>query len=237
MDSVMVLGESSRADQLGHWPSTRRVDVIPHGDETALATAPPPLPGANDPLVVFFGSLTRYKGIDLLLAAHRIVLTEVPAARLLVAGAPLPDLDLDGLRRSVIDLPSVTFQVGYVPIEDIARLVGSARVVAAPYRRSNASGVVRLAQTLSRPVVVTAVGDLAETVDDGETGYVVPAEDPGALAAALVRLLRDPELADRMGVEGERRLMATASWARVADRVASLYSQLASSRRRGPGST
>jgi glycosyltransferase involved in cell wall biosynthesis len=231
MDSVLVLGRASRDDQHAHWPSTRRVDVVPHGDETALVQASPPPPSANEPTVTFFGSLTRYKGIDVLLAAHERILQTTPGARLVIAGAPMPDLDVGELRRAVSALPGAELHEGYVPIEEVGTLVGEARVVVAPYRRSNASGVVRLAQTLGRPVVVTDVGDLAETVSDGETGFVVPPEDPEALATAVGRVLADPELADRLGAEGERRLRATASWPVVATQVVNVYRSLLSDRK------
>lgn len=235
MDAVIVLGPSSRQDLMTAWPHTRRVEVIPHGDETALVRGEPPWPSQCEPLAVFFGSLSTYKGLDVLLDAHAIVLETLPAARLLIAGPLIPDLDDVELRRRSAALPGVTLQVGYVPIKEVGPLVGSARVVVAPYRRSNASGVVRLAQTLGRPVVVTDVGDLAESVDDGETGLIVAAEDPASLAQAMIRLLEDGTLADRMGKEARSRLLATAAWPLVAQRLSDIYEQLLNSREGAPG--
>lgn len=234
MDTVIVLGQSSRRDLLTAWPRTRRVEVIPHGDETALVHGEPDRPGECEPLAVFFGSLSTYKGLDVLLDAHAMVLDMLPAARLLIAGPLIPDLDEVELRRRAAALHGVTLQVGYVPINEVAPLVGSARVVVAPYRRSNASGVVRLAQTLGRPVVVTDVGDLADSVDDGATGFVVAAEDPASLAQAMRRLLDDGALADQMGNEGRKRLLATASWPIVAQRVSGIYLQLLSRQEGAP---
>ncbi|MDQ6839902.1 MAG: glycosyltransferase family 4 protein, partial [Actinomycetota bacterium] len=212
-----------------------RVEVIPHGDESALVRGEPVRPSQCEPLAVFFGSLSRYKGLDVLLDAHARVLDTLPGARLLIAGSLIPDLDVVELRRRCAALSGVTLQVGYVPIDDVAALVGSARVIVAPYRRSNASGVVRLAQTLGRPVVVTDVGDLSESVDDGETGLVVAVEDSASLAQAMVRILDDGTLADRMGKEGRQRLLATASWPLVAQRVSDIYGQLLGRRERAVG--
>ncbi|MDQ2724571.1 MAG: glycosyltransferase family 4 protein [Actinomycetota bacterium] len=226
MDTVIVLGESSRRDQLLRWPHTARVDVISHGDEEVLVAGPLPPPSASPPQSVFFGILTGYKGLDALMDAHALVVARLPSARLLIAGATMPDLDVERLQARAASIPGVSLRLGYVPIPEVAALMGSARLVVAPYRRSNASGIVRLAQTAGRPVVVTAVGDLADSVDDGETGFVVPPGDVSALAAAMLPLLTDIALADRMGAEGRRRLQATAAWPLVGRQLTAIYGEL-----------
>ena len=70
--------------------------------------------------------------------------------------------------------------------------------------------------TMARAVVASDVGDLPSVVVDGETGLTVPAGDPHALAQALARILDDPELAERLGREGHRRLLENSSWDAVA---------------------
>ncbi|HET9075978.1 MAG TPA: glycosyltransferase family 4 protein [Acidimicrobiales bacterium] len=223
MDLLLVLGESSRTDLLATWPGVSRVEVIPFGDLGVLAHGDPVDPGDCPEQVVFFGSLTGYKGLDLLLDAFAAVRAQRPAATLKIAGPVVGDLDVKDLARRARAIDGVQFLPGYVPAEDVPGLVGGARLLAAPYRRSNASAVVRLAQTFGRPVVVTDVGDLAESVDDGVTGLVVAPEDTTALASAMVRLLSDPGEASRMGAEGRRRLMEESSWEVVAGRLDALY--------------
>ena len=92
-------------------------------------------------------------------------------------------------------------------------------MVVIPYRRATQSGVVHLAYTFERPVVATAVGDIPAVVLDGETGILVPPEDPDALARGLVTLLTDADRAERMGVAGAKWLAAESSWAQVAAAV------------------
>jgi len=226
MDSILVLGDDSRRQLLEAWTGVRRVDTIPHGDESALVRRPVP-PLSELPLrVVSFGSLTNYKGLDLLVEAFATVRRELPTSELLIAGPLVGDLDLEALRRQADAVGGVDIRVGYVPIDEVVDVVGSSRVVAAPYRRSNASGVVRLAHTMGRPVVVTDVGDLGASVVPEITGLVVPPENPSALADALIRLLKDPVAADRMGQEGRRRLLAEASWPVVAQRASTIYQEL-----------
>lgn len=229
MDTVLVLGHTSRDDLIRTWPGLSRCDVVAHGDEGALGSVEHlPRPSACPPRALLFGTLTRYKGIDLLLDAWPMVREVVTNAQLVIAGGPVGDLDLRDLRRRAAQSEGVSLRVGYLPIPAIAPLVGSARLFVAPYHRSNASGTVRLAQTLGRPVIVTDVGDLAESVVDGQSGLVIPPNDPHALAHGLIRLLQDPALADRLGEAGRSHLMATASWSLVAADVERIYQELLS---------
>jgi glycosyltransferase involved in cell wall biosynthesis len=75
------------------------------------------------------------------------------------------------------------------------------------------------------PVVATRVGGVPEVIEDGQEGFLVPPGNPGALAAALSRLLQDPGLAQRMGDAGQRRAQAEFSFERLVERLEGLYSQ------------
>jgi glycosyltransferase involved in cell wall biosynthesis len=82
------------------------------------------------------------------------------------------------------------------------------------------------AMACGRPVVGSDVGGISFTIVDGETGFLVPAKDPAALAARLDRLLRDADLRERMGRAGRMRVEREFTWERVALRTASLYNRL-----------
>jgi glycosyltransferase involved in cell wall biosynthesis len=112
---------------------------------------------------------------------------------------------------------NVDARPGYVAIEDVAPLFDSARVVATPYIRATQSGVAHLAYTFGRPVVASAVGDLPDVIQDDVTGLLVEPEDVEGLAVAIVKLLRDPALAARLGAAGERSV--DDAWAVAAERV------------------
>lgn len=223
LDAVMVLGAQTEADMRAARPQVRQIHVIPHGDEGVFLDGPPSGAGDTEPVVLFFGTMQAYKGLDVLLDAFRTVRQECPGARLVIAGAPSGDTDLAELRRSADEIGGVEIRAGYVPLPEVAELFQAARVVAAPYRYANASGVVELSRTFARPVVASAVGDLPAVVEDGVTGLVVPPGDPAAVAEALLRLLADASLAERMGEAGRARSVERASWATVAARVEDVY--------------
>lgn len=227
MDVVLVLGESARRDLLETFPALPRVEVIPHGNEGIFRTGDL-RPASSAPLrILFFGTLARYKGLDVLLDAFAQVRAALPAAELMIAGA-VADVDLPALRSRAAGIGGVDLRVGYVTSRAVAELVQDARVVVAPYVLANQSGVIHLAQTFARPVVASDVGDLGAAVEHGRTGLLVPPRDPAALGAALCRLLREPETADRMGQAGLARSETEASWQQVTEQVLAIYFRLLS---------
>lgn len=223
MDDVLVLGEASRVDLLTTWPGVQRVQVVPHGDEGVFRQGDPGLPSGCGPTVLFFGNLAGYKGLDVLLPAFALVRQQLPSAQLIVAGATVGDVDVPALRAQARAIGGVDLQVGYVPVQAVAPLFTRARVVVAPYRYANGSGVVSLAQTFGRPVVASDVGDLPAAVQHELTGLLVPVEDPHRLAAALLRVLQDDVLADRLGSAGESAIQERGSWRVVAGRLEEVY--------------
>src|SRR5215218_6243420 len=179
---VLVHGERSREELQRACPAAR-VAIIPHGDERILAPSPPP--AADEERILFFGDWRRAKGLHVLMSAFERTEAVRPAARMTIAGTPLPDGDPDRVRRWAATRPDrVELIDRYVPIDDLAALFGRARVVAAPYLAGSQSGVVHLAMMMQRAVVASDAGELATTVVDGVSGRVVPAGDAGALAAA-----------------------------------------------------
>ncbi|MEQ6901078.1 glycosyltransferase family 4 protein [Nocardioides sp. YIM 152588] len=220
LDVAFVLGERTRSAVLDHWRPRCPVVVIPHGDEAALAggTAPVRPAASTAPVALFFGTWTTYKGIDVLLDAWALVRDELPEARLVLAGAVGADVDRAALLARAQGIGGVSPRPGYVAVEDVPGTVGEARVVVTPYVRASQSGVAHLAYTFGRPVVGTTVGDLPEAIRDGVTGLLVPPSDPPALADAMVRLLLDPDLAQRLGDAGHDHVQQ--SWAVAAERVA-----------------
>lgn len=220
IDVAYVLGESARRTLLELWPIRAEVHVIPHGDEGILLSSPVCGAADTDPVVLAFGTITAYKGIDTLCQAWPLVLADVADAQLVIAGALGADVDEAALRRATGQLRGVELRTGYVPTAEVAGYFTRARCVVLPYKRSSQSGVAHLAHTMSRPVVATRVGDIPDAVIDGITGLLVEPDCPGALARALVTLLRDPLMADRLGTQGAGRLRDGASWDDVAARLA-----------------
>lgn len=151
--------------------------------------------GANGRVLLFFGFVRHYKGLDILIEALPRI-RERRDATLLVAGEFWRDRDeyLQRIEKLGLD-GCVLVHDRYIRNEEISLYFAAADVVVLPYRSATGTGVVPLAYSFGVPVVAGAVGCLPEVVRDGETGFLVPPENPEALAGAVVRCLEEETLA------------------------------------------
>ncbi|EHB55961.1 glycosyl transferase group 1 [Mycolicibacterium rhodesiae JS60] len=216
LDVAFTLGPRTRELAVQHWEPRCPVYLIPHGPEPGLRGPDIRVVPVTEtePVALFFGVWTKYKGIDVLLDAFALVRRELPEARLVLAGTVGADLDIDHVLERAREVGNVDARSGYVPIDEVAPLLNSARVVVTPYIRATQSGVAHLAYTFGRPVVATATGDLPESVRDGVTGLLVEPGNSAELANAMLKLLADPRLAAQLGESGERSVAG--AWAAAA---------------------
>jgi starch synthase len=164
----------------------------------------------RDPVVLFVGGEWHRKGGDLLLDAFRQVHSRMPEVRLQIVGASeVPEGE-----------PGVEVLGRIGDRERLADLYRRAAVFCLPSRFEPYGLVVAEAMAYGLPCVVTRVGALDEVVMDGETGLVVPPDNPAALAGAFAQLLEDPALAERFGRAGRERVERYLNWDAVVDRMA-----------------
>ncbi|HVS14502.1 MAG TPA: glycosyltransferase family 4 protein [Thermoanaerobaculia bacterium] len=238
---VFAHGEDTRRRLIAmHGLDPRRVVAIPHGNELLFAELADPTRtspslreelglGVEEPVVLLFGTLARYKGVDLALEAHARLLRRCPDARLVVVGFPLAGFDVEEHRRLAQRLgvgDATRLVPRYVPSEEVAAWMELAAVALFPYRDVSQSGALQVALSFGVPTVATAVGGLSEAVRQGVTGLLVPPADPEALAAALEALLTDRELASRLGSRAAAESRSRYGWDRVAARVLDAYDGL-----------
>jgi glycosyltransferase involved in cell wall biosynthesis len=229
LDVAFVLGPRTRDLAVTYWQPRCPVYVIPHGSDPGVRGGRSVRPVAEtDPVVLFFGVWSKYKGIEVLLDAFSLVRAELPESRMVLAGDAGADIDVETVLKRASQIGNVDARPGYVPIDDVAPLFDSARVVATPYIRATQSGVAHLAFTFGRPVVATAVGDLPEVIQNDVTGLLVEPDDAEGLANAIVKLLSNPALAARLGAAGEKSV--DDAWATAADRVSNALAQAARAR-------
>jgi glycosyltransferase involved in cell wall biosynthesis len=144
--------------------------------------------------------IQRIKGQDLLLEAAPRVLAAVPEAFFVICGYSQLAEDYRGELDAIVARHGIADRVrilGYPgPIGDVWSLV---EVHAHPTRLDSSPLALMEGMSLGRPAVTTPIGGIPEIVADGETGLLVPPERPDRLAEALIRLLREPALAARLG--------------------------------------
>jgi glycosyltransferase involved in cell wall biosynthesis len=188
--------------------------VFPTYTDLSLFTSRPVEPLPDRPTALFVGVLERYKNVDGLAAAWRVVAERVPDARLVVIGrGPLWPL----VERLAADLRGRVEHVKALPPDEVARRLDEATVLVLPSRYEGLGRVVIEAFARGRGVVASRAGGVLDLVEDGVQGLLVDQEDTPGLADALVRVLTDPELAGRLGAAASARF---ATWNQSADEFA-----------------
>jgi glycosyltransferase involved in cell wall biosynthesis len=191
-DSFIVQSASVLSDLRALRPDAR-VRLVPH---PVYEIFPPPVPKAearhrlgirDSRVILFFGYIRDYKGLRYLLEAMPEI-RDCGSVRLVVCGefyeGRARTLDLIG-RMKIED--SVTLHDQFIPNDRVGDYFCAADAVVLPYVSATQSGIVQIAYFYDRPVIATTVGGLPETVLDGRTGYLVPPENPKALAGAVLR--------------------------------------------------
>ena len=163
---------------------------------------------SSAPVLLFFGYVRHYKGLDIMLRAMPAILLREPSLRLVVAGHFYEDVSF--YRRLVDHFGlggNVDLYPGYVSTERSALYFAAADAAVLPYRSATQSGVVQLAYGHGRPVIVTPVGALPEMVRPGETGWVAGDASPEGLADAVGEFLdsRERLASMRPAIEAFRR--------------------------------
>jgi glycosyltransferase involved in cell wall biosynthesis len=228
MDAVIVHSEHGAGrlrDELGL--DGERIRVIPHGAFDYLTRLeeeqplPPELAAVEGPVVLFFGLLRPYKGLDVLLEAFR----EVEGAELWIVG--MPRMPVEPLREAAARCrATVRFVPRFVTDPEIPAFFRRADLVVLPYREIDQSGVLYTSLAFGKPMVMSAVGGFVEVAEEHGAGRLVPPGDPQALAAALTGLLGDDAERARLAGAAAAAAAGPYSWDRVAERTMGLYREL-----------
>jgi glycosyltransferase involved in cell wall biosynthesis len=203
-----------------------RVRTIHHGafdyltrlrDERPL---PAELEGAEGPVILFFGLLRPYKGLDVLLDAFR----RIDDAELWIVGNPRMDLAplRDAAKRAS---GTVRFLERFIDEGEIPPIFRRADLVALPYLDAEHSGVLYTGLAFGKAMVVSEVGGFPEVAAHG-AARLVPPGDPEALAAALGDLVGDEGARSKLSEAAARAAAGPYSWDEAARRTLDLYREL-----------
>jgi glycosyltransferase involved in cell wall biosynthesis len=222
-DAVVVHSEHGRArltHELGM--GADRVHVIPHGVFAHLADVPPQPGGrapfhTEQPVVLCFGLMRPYKGLDVLLDAWR----GIEDAELWIAG--MPRMDISSLRASAP--PNVRFVPRFITDSELPAYFQRADLVVLPYREIDQSGVLFTALAFGKPLLLSDVGGFPEVAATG-AARTVPAGDPATLHESLGELLSDPAALAAMGERARAAADGTYAWDTIARQTLDLYESL-----------
>lgn len=224
----------------GHFMPPERIRVLVPGVDPALYH--PDISGApvraklglapEVPLVGLIARFQHVKGHDIFQAMARQVLAALPEARFVVAGENVFGVARDeAYKQQILSAahsdPVLRERLTYLGFwQDAREVIAAADVIVCPSRFESLGMVHLESMALGRPVVSMNNGGPAETVIEGQTGYLVPPEAPAALAERVLMLLRDPALRARMGAAGRAHVLAHFTAAGYAAQFAQLVENL-----------
>jgi len=232
--AVIAVSEGMRADVLSNYPAVdpAKVHVVYNGIDAEQYSPDPATDvlerygvDTSKPSVVFVGRITRQKGVPVLLRAAAHLDPEVQLV--LCAGAPdTPELgaEVAGLVEELRKTRAgVIWLSGMLSKREVIQLLSHSTLFACP-SVYEPLGIVNLeAMACGTAVVASKVGGIPEVVADGETGLLVPPDDPEALAESINALTRDRDRAKAMGTAGRERAQSQFDWGKIAQQTAELY--------------
>jgi glycosyltransferase involved in cell wall biosynthesis len=232
MDAVVAHSEHGAArlrEEVGL--PAERVRAIPHGSFDYLTRLPeekplpPELEGAEGPVILSFGLLRPYKGLENLLEAF----SEVPGAELWIVGNPR--MSIEPLRElAALSGARVRFVTRFVEDAEIPAIFRAADVVVLPYLDAEHSGVLYTGLAFGKPLVLSAVGGFPEVAETGAARLVEPG-DTAALAAELRQLTGDEAAREELAAAARAAAAGPFSWDESARRTLELYGDLIERRR------
>jgi glycosyltransferase involved in cell wall biosynthesis len=236
MDAVVAHSEHGAArlrDEVGLDPA--RIRVIPHGAFDYLTKLPeekplpPELEGAEGPVILSFGLLRPYKGIETLLEAYGQIAAAGHGAELWIVGNPR--MDVGPLReRAEAAGGRVRFVTRFVEDAEIPAIFRRTDLLVLPYLDAEHSGVLYTGLAFGKPMVLSAVGGFPEVAETG-AARLVPPGDSGALAGAMRELVGDEAARAELAAAATRATAGPFSWDEAARRTLDLYRELLEARR------
>lgn len=192
-DAYIVQTQRLKQDLVSKGFSDQKTHVIQLGAYSSVTRwKQENIPRKNE--ILFFGRIDSYKGLDILLKAAPLIFDALPDWKITIAGhgkiKPYRDL-ITADRIKVINR--------FIEDQEAAVLFQRAKLVVLPYRSATSTGVIPLAYAFATPVIASDVGGLGALVDHGQTGLLIPPNDPELLAQAIVSVAKDEVYRQQLG--------------------------------------
>lgn len=228
IDAFITHGKKTKESLIRHNLPSDKIWCMPHGAFSDFTNWNKDSV-KEEKAVLFFGIIKRDKGLEYLIESEPLITQLVPDAKIIIAG--------NGNFKEYISLirNKEVFEIHnkYIPDEEVTSLFKRANLVVLPYTGGSQSGVIGIAYSFKKPVVVTDVGNIPEQVDDGKTGFIVPPRDSEALAKAIIKLLQDGDLRREMGENAYKKRKNELSWDRIAEKTIEVYKNAITSHKEG----
>lgn len=225
-DRIIVHGEKLKIQMIKEFNiHINKISVIPIGghDIALFKKYEKKYIIEDDASILFFGRIYKYKGLDYLIRAEPLIKKEFPNVKIIIAGT---GEDFTKYRDMILDKDNFIIKNHKISYEEGAELFQRCNIVVIPYIDASQSGVVPVAYSFKKPVIVTDVGSIPEIVEHCITGLIIPPKNSEAIADAIVTLLKDDMLRKKMGHNGYIKLYKDLSWDKIAEKTVDAYEDI-----------
>ena len=220
VDHIIVLAQAMKKLMISKFKTApKKISVIPHGERYSAFKPWHRSDVPEENLVLFFGRIVEYKGLEYLIKAQPYISEKYPSIRIIIAG----EGDFSKYMMQITDPDKFIIINRFISHEEAASLFQRCKVVVLPYIEGTQTGIAQVAYGFGKPVVATNVGGLPEMVEHEKTGLIVEPADARALADAVAKLLKDDDLRRKLSSAGQSKLENEYSWANIASRTLEIY--------------
>lgn len=213
----------------------KKINIIPHGNfdiylpqqrltkdqaREKLGLSP------DDKVLLFFGLIRAYKGLDILLDAFNIAKECDPKLKILVVGRPMNDEVGETFTNKIESFAAgnrIIKRLEHIPSDDIQFYFEACDIVVLPYKNIDHSGIVHLAFSFAKPLIVSPVGDFPETIEEGKTGFVLTENTPEVLSKVILSAFSQNGRLAEMGNYAKYLNDTKYSWGEIGKCTAALY--------------
>jgi glycosyltransferase involved in cell wall biosynthesis len=237
-DVLFVHTEYSKRMVKERWGiSDKKIYLVPHGGYDSCYNSPISKESSrknlgyqdSDYILLFFGTIRRYKGLDFLIPAVARAITSVPNLKLIIAGQAHEKGLSEHYKKMISELHlehAIDYHDRFIKDEEVAEFFSSCDMAVLPYVQIDQSGILCLAFTFGRPVIATSVGGLPEMVRDGETGYIVPPANVHILEDKIIKGSQDKQHLEKMGLQARKLIEDKYTWENLADLTVKAYNDI-----------
>lgn len=182
----------------------------------------------TDNVILFFGYIREYKGLDLLLDAFDLVAEKDNKLKLLIAGAPINQELKNKYNNQILKSKfseRMFYHSDFIPSEKIPVYFEASDVIILPYKSIDHSGIIHLAYSFSKPVIATNVGDFSEIIEHNKSGKILDKNTASDLAEVILELYSDYDL-EKMGEYAKSLSESKYSWKNIAELTKKVYTDL-----------
>lgn len=227
MDQIIVHNQFSEQELLQKGVDKKKIHIVPHGNYLPFINEGLTQPKAQgDKLnLLFFGQIKEVKGLDVLLNALAVVVEEKDHVHLTIAGRPWHD-DASKYEDFIRDLSLenfVTTRFEFIPDDEVADYFSKADVVVLPYKKIYQSGVLLLAMSYRKPVLVSDLEPFTEIIEHKKTGFIFESESEEDLAEKIKVIIEKREILQLVKRNAQVLLDGEYDWVRIGEKTKQIY--------------